>query len=131
MAHEFDVSQQQVKTNGDPNLRHYRILGGADETFNLQVLLDPLEEEFDLPAGFVYGRNRRCGELDVVGQEVILITGLSILEADTAKLDGTKMCFRSSEFNRLITCEALVFFTLRRSMTRYLAFFLRRVTKDI
>jgi hypothetical protein len=32
-----------------PNLRHDGIGAGAEEAFDLEILFDPLKEEFDLP----------------------------------------------------------------------------------
>ena len=36
-----------------PVLRHNRIFRGVEETFNLEILLDPFEKEFYLPTLFV------------------------------------------------------------------------------
>ena len=54
----FDISQQQVITHGDPDLAHHRVFAGSQKRFDLQVLLDPLEKQFDLPAGFINPGNR-------------------------------------------------------------------------
>lgn len=50
MVAKLEVSQQQIDAHGHPNLRHHRILAGVQEGLDLEVLLDPLEEQLDLPA---------------------------------------------------------------------------------
>jgi hypothetical protein len=36
--------------DGNPNLRFDGILGGAEERLDAQMLFDPLEKQFNLPA---------------------------------------------------------------------------------
>ena len=43
-------SQQQERDQRDGDLNAHRVLGGADEALDLQTLLDPAEEQLDLPA---------------------------------------------------------------------------------
>jgi hypothetical protein len=50
---ELDPHQQQVSDQGSPDLDQHRILGGPVKGLNFQVLLDPLEKEFYLPAAAV------------------------------------------------------------------------------
>ena len=52
--------QQQVGDQRGDDLDAHRILAGAEEVADLQVLLDPLEEELDLPALLVECRDL-CG----------------------------------------------------------------------
>ncbi len=79
MAGELEVGQRQIDADGDPDLGHDGIAGGAQEALDLQVLLDPLEEQFDLPTGFVDLGDGAGGELEIVGQEIVLDAGFSIL----------------------------------------------------
>ena len=46
----FDNRNQHIGGHGTPDLRLHRILAGAQKTLDAQVLLDPLEEQFHLPA---------------------------------------------------------------------------------
>ena len=46
---EFVVGKQKQRDDGNPNLCHHGILTGAKKALYLQVLFDPLEEEFHLP----------------------------------------------------------------------------------
>ena len=45
----LDDGDQDVGSHGAPDLRFHGVLAGAEEAFDAQVLLDPLEEQFDLP----------------------------------------------------------------------------------
>ena len=49
----LDDSDQDIDAHGDPELGLHRIFRGAVERLDPQVLLDPFEEEFYLPSGFV------------------------------------------------------------------------------
>jgi hypothetical protein len=51
--------QQQISDHGSEDLQADRVLGAAEELAKLQMLLDPAEQQFDLPAGFV-----KRGDLD-------------------------------------------------------------------
>ena len=53
----FDNGDQHISGDGTPDLRFDRVLAVTDEAFDTQMLLDPLEEQLDLPAAFV-----RCGD---------------------------------------------------------------------
>ena len=44
---------QEVDRDGHPHLSFDRIVGGSIEGFYAEVLLDPFEEEFDLPAASI------------------------------------------------------------------------------
>jgi len=66
--------KQQIVANGYPYLRIDSILGCTVEGFNMQVLLDPFEENFNLPSfpikfGNGYSINRK-----IVGKEAIDLT---------------------------------------------------------
>ena len=63
---------------------HDGIAGGSQKALDLQSLLDPLTEEFDLPSSFVDVGDRAGSEFKIVGEKVILDAGFSILEANSA-----------------------------------------------
>ena len=50
-----------------------------------QVLLDPLEEQFHLPALFVDLRDGQCRKHEIVAQECQLFVGFGIVVADSAQ----------------------------------------------
>ena len=84
----FDNSDQHVSGDSAPDLRLHRVLAVADETFDAQMLLDPLEEQFDLPAAFVERGDSQCGQGGIVGQEHQRLAGLRIFETDAPQLLG-------------------------------------------
>ena len=45
----MQVSDQQQRQKGCPNLDAQRVFARADEGFDLEVLLERFEKEFDLP----------------------------------------------------------------------------------
>src|SRR5580700_6222899 len=51
----MEQTQQQECDQCRINLRLHRVLGAAKERFDPKVLLDPLEEQLDLPALLVQG----------------------------------------------------------------------------
>ena len=48
---------------------YYRIFGGPIECLDTHVLLDPFEEQLDLPATSVKLCDRQCRQCEVVGQK--------------------------------------------------------------
>lgn len=45
---KLDLCDKQVMNQRDPNLRHQRIFTCSEEAFDLEILFDPLEKEFNL-----------------------------------------------------------------------------------
>src|SRR5579863_8179116 len=84
----LDDGNKHVDGNGDPDLRLYRVLGGAVEAFDEQVLLDPFEKELDLPAALVKGAYGQGGHQRMVGQEHQVLVGLRIAIADASQVSG-------------------------------------------
>jgi hypothetical protein len=48
--------------DGDPDLDPHRVRGSAIEGFDAQMLFDPFEEQFDLPAAAVELRDRQVSQ---------------------------------------------------------------------
>lgn len=65
----FGNRDQYVSGYGNPDLRLYRVLAGAEEDLDMQVLLDSFEEQLDLPALAVQVGNEFGLEGKVVGQK--------------------------------------------------------------
>ena len=80
----FQNGDEQIDGDGRPNLDAHRVGRGAVKGFDAQMLLDPFEEEFDLPTTSVElsDRQRRRGE--VVGQEDQHLACFGIAIANTA-----------------------------------------------
>jgi len=81
----LDDRNQHVGRDCDPDLRLHGALAGAEECLDAQVLFDPLEEEFDLPAAAI--ELGQCGrqQTRVVGQEGDAFAGL-VPDHDAAQL---------------------------------------------
>lgn len=50
LAHD---GNEHINADGNPDLGLHRVFGVAIETFDVEVLFDPFEEEFDTPAGTI------------------------------------------------------------------------------
>lgn len=84
-AEELDVGQQQIIDHGDPDLSHDGISGSAEKGFDLQVLLDPFEEDLDLPTLAIDFGNGAGGEVKMVGEEAIEAVRVGVSKGDEAK----------------------------------------------
>ncbi len=73
---------EQVGAERDPDLCLHRALAGAAEGLEPEVLLDPLEEQLDLPARLVDLRYHDGVELEVVGEEDQRLSGFGIHVSD-------------------------------------------------
>jgi hypothetical protein len=60
---------QHISADRDPDLRLDRVLGGSEKRLDPQMLLDPFEEQLDLPALAVQVCNQLGFERKVVGQK--------------------------------------------------------------
>ena len=57
-------------------LRHNGVLGGSEEVADLEGLLDPAEEQFDLPASLVEVGDLVGRGVEIVGEDAQLLAGL-------------------------------------------------------
>ena len=96
--------------NGDrnPDLRAHRVATVAEEVMDAQVLLDPPEEKFDLPAKFVQSGYAQGRNLKVVAEKHQVAFGFGIEVAHPAQrpregVAGFGMC----QFADLIAAQTL------------------------
>jgi hypothetical protein len=87
----LDDGDQDIDGDGDPDLGLDGVLGGSEEALDAQVLLDPFEEQLDLPAAFVEPCNGQCRQGEVVGQEDEDLAGFGIAICDAAELFGVAL----------------------------------------
>ena len=66
----LDDGDQHVSRDRNPYLRFHGILARAEEGLDVQVLLDPLEEQLYLPSLLVQCADGEGGQRQVVGQEL-------------------------------------------------------------
>ena len=67
---------QHVGEYGNPNLRLHRVLAGAKEHIDAQMLLDPFKEQLHLPALALQSGNQFCAQGKVVGPKHQSFSGL-------------------------------------------------------
>lgn len=102
----IETGHHQVNADCDPYLGSHRVLAGAEECFDAEVLLDPLEEQFDLPAPFVDGRDDLRGQIEVIGQKDQTLTGLGIEEANTPEFPRVvPLAFVSAQSDGLVAAQ--------------------------
>ena len=82
----LDDGNEHIGIHGAPDLRLDRVLAGAQELLDWQVLLDPMEEQFNLSAVFVQGCDGQSWQTGIVGQEDQVLPCLRVLETDAAQL---------------------------------------------
>ena len=73
--------------------------GDAEKALDLQILLGPFEEQFDLPAVYVDLCDGADNEMKVVVQEKILDTGCGFFEADTPQRDRALLGLGPCQFD--------------------------------
>ena len=103
----FQDCHQHVHTDGNPDLRFHRVVGGAEERLDPQVLFDPLEEQLYLPAAFVELRDGQGWEDEIVGEEYesLLCLGVEVAYAEK----GIGVVFRGLgcvQYNGLVAAQA-------------------------
>jgi len=77
-----------VGGDGAPHLRLHCVLAVAQEMFDAQVLLDPLEEQLDLPPALVQRADGQCRQRRVVCQEDQRLARLGVLESNAPQMLG-------------------------------------------
>ena len=83
-----DDRHEDINRDRDPDLGLHGVLAGAEEGLDPQVLLDPFEEQLDLPAAFVDLGDGKRGQREVIGQELESLAGLLIQECHAPKRFG-------------------------------------------
>jgi hypothetical protein len=122
----LDDGYQNVDADGNPDLRLHGILRSTVEGFDTQVLLDPFEEQFHLPAALVKFGDRQRVQDKVVGDKDQAFSrfGIDILDAseESRILAGR---FGSRENDTLIAAQSGVLVDGSFGSTAALEVFLR------
>ena len=101
------MATKDVDGDGDPYLGLYRVLGCSIERLDPQMLLDPFEEEFHLPATSVKLRDGQCWQGEVVGQEYDAFVFLGVEEAYASQFLGIiSSAVETFQHNRLIALKS-------------------------
>jgi len=105
----FEDRNQHVNADGDPDLSLDGIGRSAEEALDAQVLLDPLEEQFDLPPTLVQFRNGQSWQGEVVGQVDKESSGVVVEEPDSSQTFRISLkAVECRELNDLIGSHALI-----------------------
>jgi len=85
----FDNSDDDIDGDGDPDLCLYGVRAIAPEGLDLEVLFDPLEEQFYLPSVFIELCDFQWRKIEVVGQKDKRAILLGIVELYSSQVFGT------------------------------------------
>ena len=81
----FEDGNEGVGGHGSPDLSLDGIGGGSKEPLNPQMLLDPLEEQFNLPPLVIDRCHVEGRYLEIIGQEDESFVDIGGVKADAAK----------------------------------------------
>ncbi len=102
--HFFQTGDHEINAYGYPNLGLHGVFGGAVESLDAEVLLDPLKEQLNAPAeqlnapaAFVNGRDSQGGQGEVVGEEDQPLASCAIAVANAPELAGV-LAFAFGDF---------------------------------
>src|SRR5659263_263908 len=84
----LDDGYQDVDRDRDPHLGLHGVLGSSEERLDAEMLLDPPEEEFDLPPLLVEQGDALRGKGKIVGQENQFLLVLDVEEPDATEFVG-------------------------------------------
>ena len=106
----FDNGDEHVDGNSNPNLRLHGVAGGAVESLDSEVLLDPFEEQFHPPAAAIEFGNSQSRKREVVCQEHESSAGFRVPVSDATKRIGIVLRAPGTlENNGLIASQATRF----------------------
>jgi len=106
-ADELQIGQQQIDAHRDPDLGHYSVLRRTQKGLDLEVLLDPLEEQFDLPARLVDRRDGGGGQLEIVRQENVFLAGFGIAISHASQRNRAGPALGAGQLDGLVTGQVL------------------------
>src|SRR5438270_4301382 len=84
----LDDGDEDVDGDRDPDLSLHRILRGAIKPLDAKVLLDPLEEQLNLPARLVERADGGCRQSKLVAQEHQRLGAFGIPQPDATQMIG-------------------------------------------
>ena len=82
----FNDSDQHIGGHGTPDLRLHRVLARAQKALDAQVLLDPFEEQFHLPAALVQRGNGQRRQRRIVGEKHQRLARLGVFVPDAPQM---------------------------------------------
>lgn len=106
----FQDSYEHIHADRDPDLSLDRVLGCAIERFNVEMLLDPFEEKFDLPTRMIEFRDDQGVKMKIIGEEDEMFVRLRVEKSDAAQV--SRIPWRGlhpAETNRLVASQSRCF----------------------
>ena len=67
-------------------MRFYRVFVGAEKRLDAQMLLNPFEEQLDLPTAFVKLRDGQSWKLEIIGEEPKALVVFFVIIDDVAQI---------------------------------------------
>jgi hypothetical protein len=104
---EFVVGKQKERDDRDPDLSHNRVPAGAQEGLDLEVLLDPFEEELNLPPLTVDIGNGPRRKVKDIGDKHVVLSGLCVPVADSSERHRAVFSLGAGQLDDLIRGEPL------------------------
>ena len=103
----FQNGDEQVNGDGTPNLGAHRVGRRAVKGLDAQMLLDPFEEQFDLPASAIELGDGQSWHGEVVGQEDQHLAGFGIAITDAPQRVGIIVLgLRAGHHDGLVEAQA-------------------------
>ena len=103
----FQNGDEQVNGDGAPDLGAHGVGRGAVKGFDAQMLLEPFEEQLDLPAAPIELGDGQSRDGEVVGQENQHLAGFRIAIADAAERVGIiELGFQTGGHDGLVKAQA-------------------------
>ena len=102
----IENGDHEVYAHCDPDLGFHGVLAQSVEGLDSQILLDPFEEELDLPACFVDLGYHDGVDFEIVGEEHQQLSGFGIQEANAPEIVRILLAgFGPVEANRLVAAQ--------------------------
>lgn len=99
----FNDGDQHIGGHGAPDWRLHRVLAGAQEMLDAQILLDAFEERLHLPAALLQRRNGQRWQWRMIKKKHQHHARLGILESDAPKMLAIVLGHvKTAEMNGLI-----------------------------
>ena len=103
----FETGNEKICADCDPDLGSYGVVRGSEEGLDPQVLLDPFEEQLDLPSALVDQRNGQCRDGKVVGKEDQILAGFLVEEMNSTQGNGISFLGQNSaQTNSLVAAQS-------------------------
>ena len=98
--------EEQADAERGPDLGEHGVLGDAEKALQLEVLLDPLEEQLDLPTAFVDVGDGLGRQMLDIGEEFIGSAGVGAAISDQSQgLERPGLFLFAGEFDPAIELD--------------------------